>query len=305
MPCAHASWPGRGERWWPSRWAASTGPATSTSARTRCSLSCSRRAGPGPRPISGVTVLQGRGVGGSTVHNTNLCKRIPDPILDEWVRERGIDGWDPATLRPDFEATERDLSVSRLGPGERNRQNALLARGAEALGYAHGYLSHNRVGCVGSGFCELGCSFNAKQNALKVLIPEGLAAGLDVYADCEAREILVRRGRAVGIAGRVLDADGRATAPFEIRADAVVLAGSAVGTAALLLRSDVPDPHDQAGRHLHLHPGAPVAGVFEDEVLAWQGIPQSVEVTELLDVEGHRAPGLDRRQLRPPDRGRR
>src|SRR4051794_37842135 len=31
-----------------------------------------------------VTVLQGRGVGGSTVHNTNLCKRAPAEVLDGW-----------------------------------------------------------------------------------------------------------------------------------------------------------------------------------------------------------------------------
>ncbi len=34
----------------------------------------------------GIRVLQGRGVGGSTVHNTNLCKRAPDAILDLWAR---------------------------------------------------------------------------------------------------------------------------------------------------------------------------------------------------------------------------
>ena len=31
-----------------------------------------------------IRVLQGRGVGGSTIHNTNLCKRTPDEILDLW-----------------------------------------------------------------------------------------------------------------------------------------------------------------------------------------------------------------------------
>ena len=33
-----------------------------------------------------IRVLQGRGVGGSTVHNTNLCKRTPDEILELWAR---------------------------------------------------------------------------------------------------------------------------------------------------------------------------------------------------------------------------
>jgi choline dehydrogenase-like flavoprotein len=39
-----------------------------------------------------IRVLQGRGVGGSTVHNTNLCKRTPPEILDLWARKYGVLG---------------------------------------------------------------------------------------------------------------------------------------------------------------------------------------------------------------------
>ncbi len=155
-----------------------------------------------------VTVLQGRGVGGSTVHNTNLCKRTPEPVLREWVRRFGVSGWSPEELAADFAATERDLAVSVLGEAQLNAANRLMKDGTTALGWRGGYLSHNRVGCVGSGFCELGCAFNAKQNALKVLIPDGLAAGLDVYADCEATTVRVERGKAVGVRGHYVDGDG-------------------------------------------------------------------------------------------------
>src|SRR5690554_7189385 len=34
------------------------------------------------------TIVQGRALGGSTVHNINLCKRIPDTILKAWQRDR-------------------------------------------------------------------------------------------------------------------------------------------------------------------------------------------------------------------------
>ena len=51
------------------------------------------------------------------------------------------------------------------------------------------------LGCVGSGFCELGCAFDAKQNALKVLIPAAVGAGARVIAECRAERVL-RRARA-------------------------------------------------------------------------------------------------------------
>jgi choline dehydrogenase-like flavoprotein len=68
-----------------------------------------------------------------------------------------------------------------------------------------------------------------------------------------------------------------------VRSRVVVLAGSAVGSAALAIASGIPDPHDQHGMDLRIHPGAAVAGVFDDPIDGWHGIPQSVECTEHLD----------------------
>ncbi|HEX9102563.1 MAG TPA: GMC family oxidoreductase [Polyangia bacterium] len=225
-----------------------------------------------------ITVLQGRGVGGSTVHNTNLCKRAPAPVLDGWR----LDGWRAHELAPHYEVVERDLSVAPIDESRVNRNNAILRRGVEKLGWKGGILAHNRIGCVGSGFCELGCAFDAKQNALKVLVPAAVAAGARVIADCRAERVLVKHGRAVGVQARALDGAGRAGATVTVRARAVCLSGSAVGSAALALASGLPDPSGRVGRGLRLHPGAAIAGVFDEIVEGWNGIPQSWECTEKL-----------------------
>ncbi|MSP63722.1 MAG: hypothetical protein EXR72_25930 [Myxococcales bacterium] len=230
----------------------------------------------------GVAVLQGRGVGGSTVHNTNLCKRIPDPILEHWADSLGLDSWRPAQLAPDFAAVEERLHVSAIDPEKINRNNDALLRGMKQLGWRGGVLQHNRRGCVGSGFCELGCSFDAKENVLKVLLPDALADGAEVWADCRAERITVAGGRAIGLVARAVQG-GRPGPKLTLRARAVALAGSAVGSAALARSSALPDPYDLAGRNLHLHPGAAVAAVFDEPVEGWMGIPQSVECTEHID----------------------
>jgi choline dehydrogenase-like flavoprotein len=238
-----------------------------------------------------IRVLQGRGLGGSTVHNTNLCKRTPDAILDLWASRYGVAGATARDLRPSFEAIERDLSVSPIPGSMRNANNDALRQGCEALGWKAGPLWHNRVGCVGSGFCELGCAYDAKQNALKVTLPQAVAAGARVYTDVEATRITHDGAQVRGVEGIARDADGRPRARVEVRARAVVLAASAVGSAALARKSDVPDPHAQLGRGLRLHPGAVVAGRFDREIAGWRGIPQSYECTEHLSHE----PGSDRR----------
>ncbi|HEY2510349.1 MAG TPA: GMC family oxidoreductase [Polyangiaceae bacterium] len=231
-----------------------------------------------------IRVLQGRGVGGSTVHNTNLCKRTPEPILDLWARRYGVRGCLAADLAPSFEAIEKDLSVSRIDDALLNGNNAALRRGVEALGWKGAVLAHNRVGCQLSGFCELGCAYDAKQNALKVTLPQALAAGARIYADVRAERVTFEAGRVSGLDAVALDERGAPCASVRIDAKVVVLAGSAVGSAALALASGLPDPHDQLGRDLRMHPGAVAAGVFDGDLESWRGIPQSYECTELLDL---------------------
>jgi choline dehydrogenase-like flavoprotein len=232
-----------------------------------------------------IRVLQGRGLGGSTVHNTNLCKRTPDAILDLWARKYGVAGATPGDLRGRFESIERDLSVSEIPAPMRNANNEVLRVGCEALGWQAGPLHHNRVGCVGSGFCELGCAYDAKQNALKVMVPQALAAGASVYVDVEAVRVVHDGTRVLGVEGVVRDGEGRPRATLAVRARVVILAASAVGTAVLARKSGLPDPHGQLGRGLRLHPGAVVAGRFDGEIGGWHGIPQSYECTEHLSYE--------------------
>ena len=240
-----------------------------------------------------VRILQGCGVGGSTVHNTNLCKRTPEVILDHWARDFAVRGCSARELEPAFAATEAELNVRPMGPAQLNRHNALFKEGVEALGYAGGFLSHNRNdGCVGSGFCELGCPFDGKQNALKVLVPRAIELGARVYSEARVERVRTRAGRATGVQGSFLAADGRTvTGSFVVDAKVVVLAGSAIGSAALHLASGLDDPSGQAGKNLRVHPGAVVAAVFDEEVRGWQGIPQVYECTELLDL----SPGSTRR----------
>jgi len=232
-----------------------------------------------------IRILQGRGVGGSTIHNTNLCKRIPDEILSLWKDRYRVKGAGPDDMRPRFEQIERELSVTEIPAAMRNANNEVLRRGVEKLGWRGGPLKHNRVGCQMSGFCELGCAYNAKQNALKVVLPQAIEAGATLYSDVRARAITHHGGWVSGVEAVALDARGEPFRKVTVRARLVVLAGSAVGSAALALASGLPDPHKQLGKKLRIHPGAVVAGVFDRDLTSVYGIPQSYECTELLSFE--------------------
>lgn len=233
-----------------------------------------------------ISILQGKGIGGSTLHNTNLCKRLPDAVLEHWATAFGLAHMTGRQLQQDFEDVERLLNVHPVPDDRINANNQIMARGVDALGWAGGRLSHNREGCKQSGFCELGCPNNGKQNAAKVLVPVGLEAGGRILTHAAGVRILTKNQRATGL--RVAALNPQTDQPqyeFTIEAKRVILAGSATGSASLVLKSDLPDPHRLAGTNLHMHPGAFVAGVFDHPIRSWEGTPQSQDCTEFLSFD--------------------
>jgi len=61
-----------------------------------------------------------------------------------------------------------------------------------------------------------------------------------------------------------------------VKARHVVLAGGAINSPAVLLRSDVPDPHGVVGRRTFLHPTVVSAGLMPDPVRGDSGAPQTL-----------------------------
>jgi choline dehydrogenase-like flavoprotein len=175
--------------------------------------------------------------------------------------------------------------VKQIRPDEVNALNRVIQRGTEALGWSGFVTRHNRTGCVQSGYCILGCSYDAKQSMLVTYVPRADRAGARILANARADRVEVSGGRARAVHGRVVDHAGRAGARIRVEAPVVVVAAGAVATPELLLRSGVANRSGQVGRNLHLHPSVMVAGFFDEPLHAYRGIPQSYYVDEFIDLE--------------------
>jgi hypothetical protein len=55
-----------------------------------------------------------------------------------------------------------------------------------------------------------------------------------------------------------------------------VLAGGAINSPALLLRSKAPDPHGVLGKRTFLHPTVISSGLFDHDIAGYAGAPQSI-----------------------------
>ncbi len=229
-----------------------------------------------------VTILSGRGLGGSTVHNLCYAFRAPEPVLAMWEREHGVR--ELASLAESFERVEAGLSVRDIRAEELNPLNQRMKAGAELLGYRGRVARHNRVGCVRSGFCILGCAYDAKQSMAVTYVPRADRAGARIYSDCRAERIDGAAG-ARRVVATLTGASGEARGELRVDAPVVVVSAGAIATPLLLARSALGGASGQLGRNLHLHPSVMAVGVFPEELHAYYGIPQAYYVDEFIDLE--------------------
>ncbi|MDQ6714430.1 MAG: GMC family oxidoreductase N-terminal domain-containing protein [Candidatus Dormibacteraeota bacterium] len=229
-----------------------------------------------------ISLLAGSAVGGGTVVNWSTSLRLPASIRHEW-RSLGVDD----ELDAHYDAVEARLDID-TDESPRNGPNAVLERGLQQLGLAHTTIPRNVRGCGDCGHCGFGCRPGAKQSTLRTYLVDACRDGAEILHGCEAVRLELSHGRVTGVVAQVTGGELRVRAPL------VALAGGSLLSPALLLRSGVGGDH--AGRHLALHPTVAVAGIYDQPVRLWSGVPQSVVSEAFADL----VPGYGFRIECPP-----
>jgi choline dehydrogenase-like flavoprotein len=222
----------------------------------------------------------GRGIGGTTLVNSGTCFRTPSAVLERWRGEYGLHELTEDELDPCFERVERALSVAEVTPELAGANAAVARRGAQALGWSHGYLRRNARGCVGSGVCAFGCPTSAKQHVGITYVPRARAAGAEILTGAEVHRVLVRNGHARGVQASV-DGGGR----LHVHAPEVIVAAGTIHTPLLLERSDIGGDSGQLGQNLALHPATGAFARMDEIVDMARGVPQSFYIDE-FSAEG-------------------
>lgn len=225
-----------------------------------------------------INVLQGSCFGGSTVINMADCVPTPPEVFAHWKRLLGLTEIDERSLEPSVARVVARLQVNRIQPEQVNANNQLVLDGARALGLSAGVFDHNRIGCHGSGYCLIGCAYDAKKGAHLNYLPAALAAGADAYTDVRIERLERRAAGGWTALGDVVERGPRvARLPVRIEAERVVLAAGAVHSPAILARSGLERGLPELGRNLSLQPQMPVVASFDGSrrIELWRGIPQS------------------------------
>jgi choline dehydrogenase-like flavoprotein len=218
-------------------------------------------------------VLQGRCLGGSTVINSAIIRRLPEEVWQEWARRHGLGEAIPyAEVEQASDRIEGELAVAATPEAVWGGNNRLLGLASATAGMAAGPTRRNAPGCRGSARCNLGCPHGAKQSMQVSYLPYARRRGAELLTEERVERVLWRGRRAVGVrtARRTLTANR-----------AVIVAASAVQTPELLWRSGVRSRH--LGHHFQGHPGMAVVGLFDEPVRLGEGATQGFEVDGLRE----------------------
>jgi len=231
-----------------------------------------------------MAIMQGRAVGGTTVVNWTTCFRTPKRVFDHWQEHHGVEGISYDALVPHWEQVEKRLNVTQMKLEQVNRNNMVTWRGAQKLGWHAGLLSRNVKHCAHTGYCGMGCPIDAKQSMLVTMIPEAVKAGASIYANAWVERITRDRRKCTSVLARMRDpaTDKPNGITLTVKAKITVLAGGAINTPALLLRSDV-DANGRTGMRTYFHPSIPGVGVHEERIDPFVGSPQYVHSEQFVE----------------------
>ena len=229
-----------------------------------------------------MTLALGRAYGGSTVVYTGTSLTITEPTLDRW----GVPGLTHGDVLRRSQKYLAANNVHLLAEEDLNDNNRLFVDGCRALGYRVEQFPLNLKGCTGSSVCNLGCPSGAKMGTHRVQLPEAERQGVTVVTNCAVDRI--ENHAVVATVSERSYGEMSAWAPGEYRigARAVVVSAGAVGSPALMLRSQLPAALPALGRYFTCHPALILVAQHDRPITNYAGHPKSFYCDHFADSDG-------------------
>ena len=200
-------------------------------------------------------ILQGACVGGSTVLS-NMVMLRPDPEVFERWRGLGV-RIDSSHLDAAFEKVDRLLTPDFPDADTVSRTSTMFLRAAREVGRNPEWMKKSLGACRGCGYCNVGCTFDTKQDSQQSYLAWAERDGARVLDLADVTRIKTGRGRVRHLEVRL----GRSREPLKVTADVFVLSAGAIGSSALLLRSGI---RRNVGTRVSFNAGAMLIGEFDE-----------------------------------------
>lgn len=230
-------------------------------------------------------ILAGSCFGGGGTVNWSASLQLQPFVRQEFAKKHNLPYFESSAFQQDMDAVCETMGVGTQGI-KHNPGNQMLLDGAKKLGMKAKPVPQNTGGEAHQcGYCTLGCGSCGKKGPTESWLPDAARHGAKFVEgfQCEeiifaedktedgkkiaigARGVWTSRDESAGVSGKVY----RRPVMIYARRAVVVAAGALGGTALLLERSGIRNPH--LGKHLKLHPVNTLFGVFDKDIMPWEG----------------------------------
>lgn len=224
-------------------------------------------------------VFQGSCVGGSTVVNNAVCFKLPPEVLDIWNDVQGLNaGLNKTGIINSMDKVYNMIGVSCVPEMTKdeflNPGGKLFLKGCEKmeLNKSPNQLDSvcaNINGCLGCGYCNIGCRYGKKLSMLDTILPETQEMygkdALQIIAGCEAMKIKSKGSEVTSVICRFKN--GR---QIEVSGKTIVVSAGAISSSLLLIRSSIGVKN--AGKNLSFNLGSQMTAAFTDVINSYDGL---------------------------------
>lgn len=241
-----------------------------------------------------MNVIAGRGMGGGSIVYDAVSLRAPTESFEQIRDNRRLwpSFYTRTSLAPYYAMAEARLGVKQLAWTDANtphsqlatKRDYVFAEGCRRIGAAAAPLKLADAGDANEGWWNGGQRFPGRQSLTGNYLADAQKAGVSLWSGCEVDTIAPTKDGYV-VSGR--DRRGGSEVPFDIECKVLVVAGGAVGSTGLLLRSKAGfgdtdralDPANLLGKQVSANGDYGVTGVvgkdFEFAVEGHKGKPMS------------------------------
>ena len=241
----------------------------------------------------GIVIRNANVVGGGSAVNIDLAFAPTLPTVQakikHWRTQKYIaeDQFLPKEIQSAYQWVQNTLSTRKLSLKEINNNNKILWEGSHKLGWTPSLYDLNRY-----VHGEANHPVTDKVSSVEKLILPALTDSenpLYLLSDCAVQKILHTDGKAYGIEVKKLPSwynkgivadihhlNIPSQTHFRIHAKQIILCAGALGSANILIRSDLHERNANIGQGIVLHPSMPLIGVFEKRIDAASGLTASV-----------------------------
>ena len=232
-----------------------------------------------------ILILQGRNVGGSTVHNLCYCFRTPEPILEMWKqrgrRARHARRRPAALLRARRADAEGEADQARRGEHPQ-QQDPRRLREARLQRLRHQPQSRELHASPASA-CSAARSTPSRACSSPTCRRRS-QAGARIYANCPVRRIVAEAGRVRRVEGEVVDALGRPRHRFTVdgRRSSCCAPGRSTRRRCCSPAAS-PTATSRSAATCTCTRSVLLSGIYDEDIYGYRGIP-----AELLRRRVHR-----------------